>query len=146
MMGEINIAVIGQRLADLRNHLGERWGEKLSIQDVAAKAEIAEHKVGRLEHGKGSAESFIGLLLFYRNQGYNLDWIIFPEHANVPMMLSSGKELLIVSELVQKLSQRLHQDYQEINTQLKVMGYSPLEDKHFASSGSVIPEAFDFSS
>lgn len=145
-MGEVDISIIAQRLTNLRKHLGERRGEKLTIQDIAAKAQIPEHKMMRLEHGKGTSESLISLLLYYRTQGYNLDWILCPDNINIPMILASGEVLLVISEMIQKLSSRLHQDYSAINAQLKELGYSPLEDKHFAPSGAGLPEVFDFSS
>lgn len=140
------MAIIAQRLVSLRKHLGERQGGKLTIQELADKLGMPEYKMIRLEHGKGTSESLITLLLYYRTQGYNLDWILFPDNAQIPMMLSSGNDLLIISEMIQKLSHRLKDDYAEITGQLKQMGYSPLEDKVFASSGAEAPEIFDFNS
>ena len=142
---EVDISVVAQRLIHLRKHLGERLGEKLTIQEVADRAGIPEHKMIRLEHGKGTLETFIALLLYYRSQNYNLDWILFPENANVPLMVASGKDLLLVSEMIQRLSLRLQQDYREISSQLKMLGYSPLEEQHFTPSEAATPEAFDFS-
>lgn len=142
-MGDVDIAVIKQRLVNLRKHLGERQGSKLTIQDIAEKSGIPDYKMAKLEHGKGSWEPLITLLLFYRSQGYNLDWILFPDNAQIPMMLSSGDDLLVISQLVKKLSSRLQEDYSEITTQLTKLGYS-LEDKEFTASGVGTPEAFDF--
>lgn len=131
-MGEVDVNVIAQRLISLRKHLGERLGEKLTIDDVADKAGIEDYKMVRVEHGKGSWESLIKLLLFYRSHGYNIDWILFPDNTNLPMMLSSADNLLVFSELMMKLSNRLQVDFLEITTQLKEMGYSPLDSKRFS--------------
>ena len=140
------MAIIAQRLVGLRKHLGERQGSNLTIQDVADKLGIPQYKMIRLEHGKGAMDSLVTLLLFYRSQSYNLDWILFPDNTTIPMMLSSGDDLLIISELIKRLSNRLQQDYSEITGQLAKLGYSPLEDKHFTGSSAGTPEVFDFSS
>ena len=145
-MGEVDMSIIAKRLISLRKHLSERLNDKLTIPDVAHKSGIPEHKMIRLERGKGAMDSLITLLLYYRTQGYNIDWMLFPDNTNIPMMLSSGDELLVISELVQKLSNRLHEDYLEISAHLTKLGYSPLEDKQFASSEVGTPEVFDFSS
>ncbi len=139
------MTVIAQRLISLRKHLGERLGPKLTIQDVADKAGIEGHKMIRLEHGRGTSETLITLLLYYRTQSYNLDWILFPDNTTIPMMLSSGEDLLVVSEMIHKFRQRLDQDYSEITAQLNVLGYSPLDDTRFTESVTDAPEVFDFS-
>ena len=145
-MGEVDIAVIAQRLNNLRKHLGERLGEKLTLDDVAAKAGIEDYKMVRLEQGKGSWDSLISLLLFYRTQGYNLDWILFPDNSKIPMMLSSNDDVLVISELIKKLSNRLQQDYSDLTAHLTKLGYSPLEDKQFDGPRAEEPLVFDFSS
>jgi transcriptional regulator with XRE-family HTH domain len=144
-MGDVDVAVIAQRLISLRKHLGERQNDNLTIRDIAEKSGIQEYKMTRLEHGKGSWESLITVLLFYRSQGYNLDWILFPNNENIPLLISSGNDLLVISELIKNFSARLEEDYSEINKHLKKLGYSPLEDKHFKSSETEVPMTFDLS-
>jgi len=147
-MGDIDLSIIAQRLVGLRKHLGERVGEKITIGDLAAKSGLSSvDKLNRLEHGKGSLEPFIAVVLYYRSQGYNLDWILTPDNTNIPMMISSSDDLLRISEMVKMLSNRLHTDYTQITNQLKEMGYAPLEDKlSTAGTGNVeVPLTFDLS-
>ena len=140
------MAVISQRLVGLRKHLGEQQGGKLTIQDIADKAGIPEYKMIRLEHGKGTIDSMMILLLYYRTQGYNLDWILFPDNTSIPMRVASGDDVLVISEMIKKLTNRLQEDYSELTTHLTRLGYSPLDDKQFASTGTedVSPLVFDF--
>ena len=147
-MGDVDIAVIAQRLVNLRKHLGERQGSKLTIQDIAEKAGIPEYKMIRLEHGKGSWDSLITLLLFYRTHGYNLDWILFPDNDQIPLILSSADDVQVISEMIKRLSKRLQGDYSELTTHLTKLGYSPLGDKQFENSDTdaEAPLVFDFNS
>lgn len=147
-MGEVDMAVISQRLVSLRKHLGEQQGGKLTIQDIANNVGIPEYKMIRLEHGKGAIDSMMILLLYYRTQGYNLDWILYPDNTNIPMRVASGDDVLVISEMIKKLTNRLQEDYSELTTHLTRLGYSPLDDKQFAPTGTedVSPLVFDFSS
>lgn len=138
-MAEIDVNVIAQRLIGLRKHLGERLGDKLTLDDVAEKSGIEDYKMVRIEHGKGSWESLIKLLLFYRTHGYNIDWILFPDNTNLPMMLTSADDLLVFSELMTKISNRLQEDYSEITTQLRELGYSPLKSNRLTPSDVETP-------
>lgn len=148
-MNDVDISVIAQRFISLRRHLGERTNTKLTVQDVADQAGIDHQKMGRLEHGKGSWETMIQLLLFYRSQGYNLDWILVPANETIPMLRASGDNLLIISEMINKLSRQLAHDHAQISGELKKLGYFPLENKLFApnpaESDTDAPEVFDFS-
>ncbi|WP_018619762.1 transcriptional regulator [Spirosoma luteum] len=147
-MGDVDMAVISQRLVSLRKHLGEQQGGNLTIQDLADNTGIPFHKMIRLEHGNGAIVSMIILLLFYRTHGYNLDWILFPDNANIPMRVASGDDALVISEMIKKLTSRLQEDYSELTTHLTRLGYSSLENKQFAPSGTdaEAPLVFDFTS
>lgn len=138
-MGEVDVNVIAQRLISLRKHLGERLGDRLTLDDVAEKSGIEDYKMVRIEHGKGSWESLIKLLLFYRTHGYNIDWILFPDNTNLPMMLTSANDLLVFSELMMKISNRLQDDYTEITTQIRELGYSPLNSNRLVLSDADTP-------
>ena len=147
-MGEVDVALVAQRFTSLRRHLSHRLGgDLLTMQDISVKSGIPADKVVRLERGKGSWESLLTLLLFYRNQGYNLDWILFPINESVPMLLSSGAELLRITEMVRLLSNRLQTDYNQITKELTAMGYTPLDNELSpAGTGSAeVPLTFDLS-
>ncbi|GAB3220165.1 helix-turn-helix domain-containing protein [Spirosoma arcticum] len=133
-MGEVDVQVIAQRLNSLRKHLGERLGENLTLEVLASKSGVEHQKMVRIEHGKGSWESLIKLLVFYRTHGYNLDWILFPDNTNLPMILTSGDELLMFSELMLKVSNRLQEDYSQMTGHLRELGYFTLDKKRFTPS------------
>ena len=80
----------------------------------------------RLETGLlGTTHNLVDLLLFYRSHGYNLDWIMMPDNSRIPMMLSSGKELLKISDQIHQLSRLLNKGYTDLTTQLRELGYEP---------------------
>lgn len=134
--------VIGERLINLRKHLGERLGIKLTTQDVGEKCGLEKHKVYRLETGLlGTTHNLVDLLLFYRSHGYNLDWIMIPDNSRIPMMLSSGKELLKISDQIHQLSRLLNKGYTDLTTQLRELGYEPFDDKDLPGSETELPEA-----
>lgn len=146
-MEEVDVELVAKRFTSLRKHLGHRLGvEALSMQDISVKSGIPADRVVRLERGKGSWESLLTLLLFYRSQGYNLDWILFPANENVPMILASSDDLLLITEMAKKMSNRLQTDYSEITGQLRKMGYSTLEDKLTETGEIETPLVFDLSS
>lgn len=141
---EVDVSVIAQRLVNLRKHLSDRLGTRLTLEDVAEKTGMPGYKMVRLEHGKGSWEPLIALLLFYRSHGYNLDWILHADNTNIPMMLSSGDDLLLISEMIMKVRNRMDDDYSELTSQLKRMGYSPLDGKRFAEPETELPLPTEF--
>jgi hypothetical protein len=134
--------VISERLINLRKHLSDRLGTKLNTQDVGEKCGLEKHKVYRLENGLGgTTHALVALLLFYRGHGYNLDWILFEDNSRIPMMLSSGNELLKISDQIHKLSRLLNKGYEDLTNQLRQLGYEPLEDKVLSGSEVDMPEA-----
>ncbi|GAA4459255.1 hypothetical protein GCM10023189_32640 [Nibrella saemangeumensis] len=140
-------ALVAQRLVSLRSHLSERLGTNLTLIDAAERAGIPPYKMQRLESGKGSWETLITVLTFYRSQGYNLDWILLPDNSNAPMVVPSGNDLLVINDMVVKFSKRLESEYRELSTQLRQMGYIPLEDKIIpsAETDTPMPAEFDLS-
>lgn len=133
---------ISQRLVKLRKHLGERQNHELTQMDIAAKCGIAYNKIQRLENGlKGSMDTLIGLLLFYRDQGYNLDWILVDDNEPIPMMILGGNELLEISEEMKQMSQLMDLGYKNLNGRLRKLGYQPLEDKPTVRDESIANEA-----
>ncbi|GAA4419355.1 hypothetical protein GCM10023187_53590 [Nibrella viscosa] len=137
--------LVAQRLVSLRAHLSERLKTNLTLQDISDKAGIPIYKMQRLENGKGSWETLINVLTFYRSQGYNLDWILLSDNSSAPMVLPSGNDLLLISNKVLTFSKRLQDEYHELSEQLRQMGYMPLDDKIIppAESETPIPSEFD---
>ena len=134
--------VISERLINLRKHLGERLGTKLTTQDVGEKCGLEKHKVYRLENGLGgNTHALVDLLLFYRSHGYNLDWIMMPDNSRIPMMLSTGNELMKISNQIHQLSRLLNKGYTELTTQLRELGYEPFDDKELSGAETELPEA-----
>lgn len=134
--------VISERLINLRKHLGERLGTILTTQDVGEKCGLEKHKVYRLEKGlNGNTHALVALLLFYREHGYNLDWIMMADNSRIPMMLSSGNELMKISNQIHQLSSLLKKGYTELTTQLRELGYEPFDDKDLADPEPDFPQA-----
>ena len=120
---------ISERLIQLRKHLGDRMETKMSTQDVGDQCGLEKHKVYRLENGLlGNTHSLVALLLFYRSKGYNLDWILLDDNSRAPMMLSSGSELLRISDKIYQLSKLLNQGYTDLTDQLRTLGYEPFDN------------------
>lgn len=134
--------VISERLVNLRKHLGERQGTKLTTQDVGQKCGLEKHKVYRLETGLGgNTHALVALLLFYRDHGYNLDWILYTDNSRIPMMLSSGNELLKISQQIHRLSRLINEGYTDLSAQLRELGYEPFDDQELSVVDSGLPPA-----
>ena len=132
MIGEI----IGQRLSNLRKHLSFRLGEELPVEEVASRCGLNLQQVYRLEHGmKGSPDSLVCLLLFYRRHGYNLDWILTEENDKLPMVIPTGTELLAVGHQLKEFNRVLKEQCQTLNVQLRRMGYEPLDAQILSFAG-----------
>ena len=134
--------VVSERLLNLRKHLGERLGTKLTTQDVGDKCGLEHYKVYRLETGLGgTTHALVALLLFYRDHNYNLDWILYEDNSRIPMMLSSGNELFKISDQIHQLSRLLSQGYTDLTTQLRELGYEPAEDPASTTEDADLPTA-----
>jgi hypothetical protein len=134
--------VISERLIHLRQHLGERLGTKLTTQDVGQKCGLEKQKVYRLENGLlGNTHALVALLVFYRDQGYNFDWIMMPDNSRIPMMVTTGNELIKISEQIRQLNRLLTKGYTELTTQLRQLGYEPFDDKELPGAETELPGA-----
>ena len=67
----------------------ELKGDKPWTQsDVASHTGLVTNQVARLEQsGSGSIDGFLTMLLFYQNQGYNLNWILLEDNEMVGKLL-----------------------------------------------------------
>jgi transcriptional regulator with XRE-family HTH domain len=134
------VDIISDRLIHLRKHLSNRLGEDLSIQDVADKCGLNKQMVYRLEHGlKGSTESLVAILTFYRSHGYNLDWIIREHNQNIPLMVPSGKDLVAISQTLADFSELLNERAQLLAVQIRKLGYSSFDPLSESSGDIMLP-------
>lgn len=73
---------IGKRFAMLRDEL--KGDEPWTQSKVASKTGLTTNQVARLEQsGAGSIDGFLTMLIFYLNQGYNLNWILMEDNEQV---------------------------------------------------------------
>lgn len=97
--------IVGNRLAFLRDELS-KGADKWSQGRVAEATGLEQNQVSRLELGKGTIEGFITLLVFYRNKGYNLNWILSEDNKTVSKMnLSEEIRMIDASGAVTDLLQ-----------------------------------------
>ena len=131
---------ISLRLVGLRKHLGERLKEKLTMEIVAERSNLTEQQVYRLEHGlNGTPLSLLGLLQFYGSHGYNINWIVCADNSLIPMLLSNGKGLQQIAEIIQDMNGCLESNYNKLNAKLREIGYQPLSRETQVESD--MPEA-----
>jgi len=122
--------VVSQRLMFLRKHLGESLGLELTLPMLAERCGLTDYFIQRLENGlKGNMHSLLKLLLYYRSQGYSLDWILVTDNSQIPMIVPAGEALFNLNNEVLKLSQVLHKSYTGISEKLHTMGYHSLDSK-----------------
>ncbi len=131
------VDVISQRLISIRKHLSERLGEALSTQDVGDRCELKSEQVYRLEHDlKGSTQSLVLLLMYYRSHGYNLDWILTADNTNIAMMITPTAQLQAIGEELNELSDLLRTRFVSLDDKLRAFGYHRAEETVFTTAGS----------
>lgn len=122
--------IVSQRLVYLRKHLGDRLGQELTLPILADKCGLTDYFIQRLESGlKGNMHSLLTLLLYYRSQGYSLDWMLVPDNSQIPMIVPSGEALFSLNNAVLSLSQLLAKSHSTLNEKLHIMGYHSLDGK-----------------
>lgn len=131
---------VSQRLGKLRKHLGERLGKELTLAELSEMSGVRDNMIQRMESGlKGSTQTLVTLLTFYRSYNYNLDWILTGDNSQIPMMLSDINELQQISEDMMELSEQLQEGYAKLNDRLRNMGYQPFERKRLVESEAGLP-------
>ena len=129
--------LISQRLVKLRKHLSERLGRDIAQAELAEMAGIKGYYYQRFETGlKGAIAHLITLLNFYREQGYNLDWILAPDNSRIPMVVAEGNELVEMSQEMMLMSRLLEKSYSKLNGHLRTLGYQP----HLVEEETEMPE------
>ena len=120
--------IIAERLSFLRKHLSERLGEDLTAQELGEKTGLDRYSIRRMEVNlTGSAETLMTLLRFYRNKGYNTDWVLEEDNQRVPIIMPVGRDLLVINETLARLKHCLDTEQQAFTTQLRELGYRSFE-------------------
>ena len=127
--------IVSQRLVYLRKHLGDRLGQEITLPVLAERSGLTDYFIQRLESGlKGNMHSLLTLLLYYRAQGYSLDWMLVQDNSEIPMIIPAGEELLSLNSAVLALSQGLAKSFENINSKLHTMGYHSLDNRQVVES------------
>ena len=117
--------LIGKRLALLRTELAGPGEDAWSRTKLAVETGLTLNMVTRLEQsGAGSIETFITLLLFYHERGYNLSWVILPDNSTCSKMaLHDSTKSLDAREVLSRLGilkQDVGKQIDEVMTALAV--------------------------
>ena len=121
--------IVGKRLINVRKDLSRRLGEELSVSDAALKMGLERHTLSRLENGlKGTTESLVIVLRFYRKHGYNQEWILEEDNSNTPLILPKGNQLLAVYQTLTEIDKLLATKKEELTQQLNILGFTPPND------------------
>lgn len=132
--GTKTASIVSDRLAQLRKNLGDRLGRPLTIQGLADRSGVKTNAIQRLEDGlKGNFEALLTILLYYRGQGYSLDWILVPDNRDIPMTMTPGEDLLKVNNAILDMSKMLNEKYQSISQHLRAIGLESI-------NASVLPD------
>lgn len=75
---------IGQRFAQLRAELSRQSGQTWSQDKLAKELGVAQSIIAKAEKGKGSLTNIIQMMVFFKDQGFNLDWLMTPDNTHIP--------------------------------------------------------------
>ncbi len=119
--------IISPRFSQLRKHLSERLGERLTTELVGERCGLKPEQVYRLEHGlNGTTTSLIALLLFYHNHGYSLEWVLTLDNSRLPMINPTGTQLQNMADQLSQLGQLVVSGASKLEGQLRELGYQSL--------------------
>lgn len=115
-----SIAIIGQRLASIRQELGELYGEhEWTRAIVCGQTNLTQNMMWRFESRKGgSIESLLALLNFYKTHGYNPAWVVTDDNTLVSKHLKQSMNLSATDERREALLKKLDQSKQALNKSL----------------------------
>jgi transcriptional regulator with XRE-family HTH domain len=120
---------VGKRLLYLRKDLSRRLGEDLSVLELAQRAGLEHYTLARLENGlKGSTESLVTLVRYYRKQGYNSDWILEEDNQQIPMIVpvskdALAKDLWVINDTLLKVKAFFDTEQEAFVGQLRKLGF-----------------------
>ncbi|MBC6992512.1 hypothetical protein [Hymenobacter sp. BT491] len=102
----MNTEFIGKRLAQLRDELACPGEDKWTQARVSAETGLTLNMIGNMElSGAARIEAFLDYLLFFQKRGYNLNWILTPNNANISkMILSESTKAIDVIAAVHQLN------------------------------------------
>ncbi len=67
---------VGRRLAQLRAELSKQSEENWTQERLARELNLAQSIIAKAEQGKGSLPNMIQILVFYKKQGFSIDWVL----------------------------------------------------------------------
>ncbi len=97
---------LGRRLTHLRKTLSIDSEKRWSQRDLADALDVSQNLILRAEHGLGSLQHMLRLILFYYQHGYNIHWILVPDNREIPMRIGSDavlREIKLLHSSIQGL-------------------------------------------
>ncbi len=84
---KFNPEIVGQRFALLRKELD------YSQEQLAKELNLSQTVISKAERGKGGLANFMTIILFFKNEGFNLDWLLTPDNTNIPLRKTDSEGL-----------------------------------------------------
>lgn len=75
---------IGKRFAQLRTELSKQDGENWSQAKLAKEIGVLQSVVAKAEQGKGSLTNIIQIMVFFKDKGFSMDWLMSSEDNQPP--------------------------------------------------------------
>lgn len=133
---------VAQRLVMVRKHLGNRLGEDLTAKEVASQCGLQDYTLNRLEDGlRGSTESLVILLRFYRKHGYNQDWILEDDNQSAPMIIPVGRDLITISQTLSEIEEFVGSKKEQLSDQLRRLGFVSVDGSASPKADLVVPDS-----
>lgn len=98
--------LIGQRLAQLRNELGNPGEKRWSRSRVSEATGVTLNALTVLENkGAGTIETLVTLLVFYHEQGFNPAWVVLVDNSAVSKwVLAENTKAVTVERVTEELT------------------------------------------
>ncbi len=77
---------IGKRFAQLRSELSKQDGQNWSQAKVAKEIGVLQSVISKAEQGKGSLTNIIQIMVFFRDKGFSMDWLMSNEADQTPII------------------------------------------------------------
>ncbi|WP_138994316.1 hypothetical protein [Larkinella sp. C7] len=133
---------VAQRLVTVRKHLGNRLGEDLTAKEVAHQCGLADYTLNRLEDKlRGSTESLVILLRYYRKHGYNQDWILEDDNQSTPMIIPPGRDLMAISQTLTEIEECVGAKKNQLTVQLRKLGLHSSDESRVSTEELIVPDS-----